>query len=61
MSPAALRAMPDNQVLYLFANRRPALLTVTPYYKNRDFERRAKTSAHRPSGLGVGQVEVVPL
>lgn len=61
MSPAALRAMPDNQVLYLFANKRPALLTVTPYYKSRDFERRAKTPAHRASGRGVGRVELVPL
>ena len=61
MTPAALRAMPDNQVLYLFANKRPALLTVTPYFKNRDFERRARTPAHRPPGRSVGVVELVPL
>ena len=61
MTPAALRAMPDNQVLYLFANKRPALLTVTPYFKNRDFERRARMPAHRPAGRSVGAVELVPL
>jgi type IV secretion system protein VirD4 len=64
MTPAALRAMPDDQVLYLFANKRPALLTVTPYYQSRDMERRTKTSppqsAHSQQGV-IQTVELVPL
>lgn len=61
MSPAALRAMPDDQVLYLFANKRPTLLSVTPYFKNKGFERRTKTAAHKPEGRALGRVELVPL
>lgn len=61
MTPAALRAMPDNQLLYLFANKRPTLLTVTPYFERRDFVRRTKTPPYRPPGRNVGAVELVPL
>lgn len=61
MTPPALRAMPDNQVLYLFANKRPTLLTVTPYFESRDFLRRSKTEAYRPAVRKVGAVELVPL
>ena len=61
MTPAALRAMPDNQLLYLFANKRPTLLTVTPYFERRDFVRRTKTAPYRPPGRNVGAVELVPL
>lgn len=42
MTAAALRAMPDDQVLYLFANKRPTLLTVTPYYRRGDFVKRTE-------------------
>ena len=42
MTAAALRAMPDDQVLYLFANKRPTLLTVTPYYRRGEFVRRTE-------------------
>lgn len=61
MTPPALRAMRDNQVLYLFANKRPTLLTVTPYFESRDFLRRTKTDAYRPPVRKVGAVELVPL
>jgi type IV secretory pathway TraG/TraD family ATPase VirD4 len=61
MTPPALRAMPDNQVLYLFANKRPALLTVTPYFESRDMSRRTKMAPYRGAVRKVGAVELVPL
>ena len=62
MSPAALRSMPDDQVLYLFANKRPTLLEVTPYYERADFAKRVKVAAVRPTAGGVvDRVEFVPL
>ena len=42
MTAAALRAMPDDQVLYLFANKRPTLLTVMPYYRRGEFVKRTE-------------------
>ena len=61
MSPAALRAMPDNQVLYLFANKRPTLLEVTPYFQRSDFMKRTKTEPYRGKSRSIGKVELVPL
>ena len=61
MTPAYLRAMPDNQVLYLFANKRPALITVTPYFESRDFVRRTKTAPHQALARRVGAAELVPV
>lgn len=61
MTPPALRAMPDNQVLYLYANKRPALLTVTPYFERRDFKRRTETPPVVPETRTVPRVELVPL
>ena len=61
MTPAALRAMPDNQVLYLFANKRPALISVTPYFENKDLLRRTKTPAYRQPSRQIPVVEMVPL
>lgn len=61
MTPAALRSMPDDQVLYLFGNKRPTLLTVKPYFKDRDLERRTQLPAYQPVGRRVARVELVPL
>lgn len=61
MTAAALRAMPDNQVLYLFANKRPTLLSVTPFYERRDFMRRIQTPPYRPPPGTIGAVQLVPL
>ena len=62
MSPVALRAMPDDQVLYLFANKRPTLLEVKPYYERAEFARRTKVAAVRPMAGGVvPKIEFVPL
>ena len=61
MTPAALRAMPDSQVLYLFANKRPTLLSVTPYFENRDFKRRTEMPPYRSPRGSIPQVELVPL
>lgn len=63
MTPAALRAMPDDQVLYLYANKRPTRLTVTSYYQNRDMERRTRLPPFVPSGdHGIPpRIELVPI
>lgn len=42
ITAAGLRTMPDNKVLYLFANKAPAILKVTPYYEQSDLVRRTK-------------------
>lgn len=61
MTPAALRSMPDNQVLYLFANKRPTLLNVTPYYARRDLERRTQGAPFVSPHAPIGGVEFVSL
>lgn len=61
MTPAALRAMPDSQVLYLFANKRPTLLSVTPYYANREYVRRTEIPPARSKVAPIPSVELVPL
>ena len=62
MTPAALRAMPDDQVLYLFANKRPTLLAVKPYFERSAFLRRTKTPPFEAPESGVAsRVELVPL
>lgn len=61
MTPAALRSMPDNQVLYLFANKRPTLLQVRPYYEQRSLLRRTQTKSFVACGQVVNQVEFVPI
>jgi type IV secretion system protein VirD4 len=61
MTPAALRSMPDNQVLYLFANKRPTLLAVTPYFENRSLKRRTESAPAVARGSVVDAVEFVPL
>lgn len=61
MTPPALRAMPDNQVLYLFANKRPALLTVIPYFQRRDLMHRTETKPVQATGRVVPRVELVPV
>lgn len=53
MTASALRSMPDDQVLYLFANKRPALVNVVPYYKRRDFTRRTEQKPSGSEGAGV--------
>jgi type IV secretion system protein VirD4 len=61
MTPAALRSMPDNQVLYLFGNKRPALLEVTPYFESSAFKRRTEKAAPVARGGIVPAIEFVPL
>ena len=62
MTPAALPAMPDDQVHYLFANKRPTILDVKPYFERRDFARRTKTPpCDAPGGGVVSKVEFMPL
>ena len=64
MSAASLRAMPDTDVLYLFANKRPTLLSVTPYYRRSDFAKRAEQEPRVLRRVNVGvpsPVAYVPL
>jgi type IV secretion system protein VirD4 len=61
MTPAALRAMPDDQVLYLFANKRPTLLTATPYFESAALKRRTEATPPTATGAVVDRVEFVPL
>jgi type IV secretion system protein VirD4 len=61
ISPAALRSMPDNQVLYLFANKRPALLQVTPYFESGTLRKRTEISPAKIQGGISGKVEYVPI
>ena len=61
MTPAALRSMPDNQVLYLFANKRPTLIDVTPYYESRSMKRRTETPPPKSAGSVARSVEFVPI
>lgn len=61
MSPAALRAMPDNQVLYLFANKRPTLIEVSPYYEQSGLKKRTQRPPFGLEYRPIGGVELVPL
>ena len=61
MSPAALRSMPDNQVLYLFANKRPALVQVTPYFEHAGFRKKAEMKPAKTLGNVPQKVSFVPL
>lgn len=61
MAPSALRAMPDHQVLYLFANKRPTLLHVVPYYERRDFVKRTQIPLVSTQGIGQRRIEFVGL
>lgn len=61
MTPSALRAMQDDQLLYMFANKRPTLLTTTPYFKSRDLLRRSQIPPFQPKPRPVKTVELVPL
>jgi type IV secretion system protein VirD4 len=61
MSPAALRAMPDNQAVYVFANKRPMILDLKPYYADSGMRKRTERAAVRTEGIGEGRVEYVPL
>jgi type IV secretory pathway TraG/TraD family ATPase VirD4 len=42
MSVAALRSMTDNEAIYLYGNRRPMKLKLTPYFEQKDLGRRSK-------------------
>jgi hypothetical protein len=46
---------------HLYANQRPALLTVASYYERRDLMRRTATQPHVPTTQPVPRVELVPL
>jgi type IV secretion system protein VirD4 len=61
MSPAAIRAMGKNEVLFLHAGERPGLLEITPYFERKDFERRIKAAPPRPMASDVVRPSYVPL
>ena len=47
----ALRTLPDNQVLYLYANKRPILLDIVPYYQSRGMKQRTMRKPFEPAHL----------
>ena len=61
MTPAALRSMPDIQVLYLFSNRRPTLIDVMPYYESSAMKSRTEAPPPIAAGSIAGSAEFVPL
>lgn len=46
MRPEAIRGMEDGSMLLLHRNKKPALLSMTPYFQHRQFKKRAATPAH---------------
>lgn len=50
MTTAAIRSMADNEVIYLYGNKRPMKLQLTPYYEQNDLLRRTQT-AYRPQKI----------
>lgn len=61
MAPSAIRSMPDDQVLYLFANKRPTVMAVTPYFERPDLVRRTKLPPVYGQGGVADYVEFVPI
>ena len=53
--------MPDDQVLYLFANKRPTVMAVTPYFERPDLVRRTKLPPVYGQGGVADYVEFVPI
>ena len=45
----------DHEVLFLHAGERPGLLSITPYFEHKDFERRTKTSPPKPALMPVSR------
>lgn len=48
LSAAQLRTLPDNQALYLFANKPATLLSMHPYYDQRALRKRSELPPHSP-------------
>lgn len=61
MTASDLRTMPDDNVLFLFANKPPALLEVSPYFDQPDLVRRTKTPPVRLGGSAEERVRYVDL
>lgn len=61
MTASELRTMPDNRILYLFANKAPALLKVAPYFEQADLVRRTKRPPAKVGGQAPGRVKYVDL
>jgi len=61
LNPDEIRTLDDNQSIYIFKNKRPVLLNMKPYFKDKKLLRRTKKEAHPlPSSQQV-KVEHVPL
>ena len=61
MAASDLRTMPDDNVLFLFANKPPAQLKVSPYFDQPDLVRRTKTPPVRLGGSAEERVRYVDL
>ena len=61
LSASALRTLPDNQALYLFANKAPTILQMLPYFKSRRMRKRTELPAVVLPAQPVADVAFVPL
>jgi type IV secretory pathway TraG/TraD family ATPase VirD4 len=61
VSPAALVAMPPGQAMLLMQGARPLMMDVVPYYKRREYARRAEPTAFAGQRAPVWDVEYVEL
>ena len=61
MTSAAIRSMADNEVIYLYGNKRPMRLKLTPYYEQAELLRRTKTAYKPPKIAPLSAVCYVPI
>ena len=61
MTSAAIRSMADNEVIYLYGNKRPMRLKLTPYYEQAELLRRTKTAYKPPKIAPLSSVRYVPI
>lgn len=61
MTSAAIRSMADNEVIYLYGNKRPMRLKLTPYYDQAEMLRRTKTAYKLPKIAPLSAVCYVPI
>jgi type IV secretion system protein VirD4 len=61
LSASALRTLPDNQALYLFANKAPTILQMLPYFASRRLRKRTELPRVSILAQAVECVEFVPV
>ena len=63
MTASQIRTLPDGKAIYVFANKKPALIDITPYYRYRKLRKRTKIPPaplpHAPD-LEVAYLDLTP-